>query len=130
MKIIQSFFSGLMAGFIFRPYIFYITVGTILLLIAVYIICWIVINTFQVMPTLQVAPEFIDDRFSQAIALVFQKRAHAFFVGGITLILAVQILSLGFLSLQNKRYFEEIFHLGTSIYKNTTSKEKSLFRFF
>jgi len=24
-------------------------------------------------------------------------------------------LSLGFLSLQNKRYFEELFHLGTSI---------------
>ena len=64
------------------------------------------------MPSIKVDPGFIDDRFSQAILLVFKMRPHAFLIGGITLLLAIQILSLGLISLQNKRYFEETFHLG------------------
>jgi dolichol-phosphate mannosyltransferase len=91
--------------------------GFILLILSLYMIGWIFINTFQVLPTIHVDSAFFDDRFSQAIGLVFQKRPHAFFVGGITLILAIQILSLGFISLQNKRYFEESFHINSTILK-------------
>ena len=118
MRIIQSTFSGLMAGFIFRPYMYFIVTGFILLLLSLYVIVWIFINTFQILPTIHINSAFFDDRFSQAIGLVFQKRPHAFFVGGITLILAIQILSLGFISLQNKRYFEESFHISSTILKD------------
>jgi dolichol-phosphate mannosyltransferase len=114
IRLFRSFFSGLMAGFIFRPYIFFISFGFILFLVALYIIGWIFIDTFQIMPTIQIDSTFFDDRFSKAVGFVYQKRAYAFFVGGIILILAIQILSLGFLSLQSKRYFEELFHLGCS----------------
>jgi len=114
MRILKTFFSGLMAGFIFRPYVFFIGFGVLLFLIALYIIIWIFINTFQVMPQISIDPQFVDDRFSMAIGQVFKARPHAFIVGGITLMLAIQVLSLGFLSLQSKRYFEELFHLGTS----------------
>ena len=31
--------------------------------------------------------------------------------------LAIQLISLGILALQSKSYFEEIFHLGTAIYR-------------
>lgn len=117
MKILQSTFSGLMAGFIFRPYMYFIVAGFILFLLSLYMIVWIFINTFQVLPTIPVNSAFFDDRFSQAIGYVFQKRPHAFFVGGITLILSIQILSLGFISLQNKRYFEESFHINSTILK-------------
>jgi hypothetical protein len=44
-------------------------------------------------------------------------------VGGITFIAAIQFLSVGFLSLQSKRYFEELFHLGTSFKKIDASRE-------
>lgn len=114
MRVLKTFFSGLMAGFIFRPYIFFLAFGFILFLISLYIIIWIFINTFQVMPQISIDPQFIDDKFSMAIGQVFKTRPHAFIVGGITLMLAIQILSLGFLSLQSKRYFEELFHLGSS----------------
>ena len=117
MHVLKTFISGLMAGFIFRPYIFFISVGIILFLVSSYIIGWIFINTFQVMPTIQIDPVYFDDRFSKALGLVFHQRPHAFFVGGITLLAAIQILSLGFISLQNKRYFEESFHINTAIYK-------------
>ena len=55
--------------------------------------------------------------FSSCLALQFRENPQSFIVGGITFIAAIQILSLGFLSLQSKRYFEELFHLGTSIIK-------------
>ena len=45
--------SGFMSGFIFRPYIFFIIVGLVLFLIALYVIGWIFINTFYVYPNVQ-----------------------------------------------------------------------------
>jgi glycosyltransferase involved in cell wall biosynthesis len=117
MRVLKSFFSGLMSSFIFRPYVFFISFGVILFLIALYIIIWIFINTFQIMPDIQIDPQFIDDRFSTAIGQVYKARPHAFFVGGITLLLSLQVLSLGFLSLQSKRYFEELFHISSSLLK-------------
>lgn len=117
MKVTRGFFSGLMSGFIFRPYLFYFTFGVFLLIIALYVIFWIFINTFRVMHDLTLDPQFLDDKFSMAIGMVYKARPHAFFVGGITLILAIQIISLGLLSLQKKRYFEEQFHISSSILK-------------
>jgi glycosyltransferase involved in cell wall biosynthesis len=124
MRVLKTFFSGMMAGFIFRPYIFFLSMGVLLFLVSFYIIGWIFINTFHIMATIQIDPAFFDDRFSKALGLVFKQRPHAFFVGGITLVLAIQILSLGFLSLQSKRYFEELFHINTSILKGSNLRDQ------
>lgn len=61
--------------------------------------------------------------FPQSLAVQFQKNPHTFLVGGITFVIAIQFFSVGFLSLQNKRYFEELFHLGTSIKSKTKGRE-------
>jgi len=114
IRILKGVFSGLMSGFIFRPYIFFLGVGIFTLLISLYIIGWIFYHTFSVMPTLNVDVNFIDDKFSFAIAQVFQDRPHAFLIGGFTFVIALLFLGIGFLSLQSKRYFEELFHLGTT----------------
>jgi len=118
IRVLRGVFSGLMSGFIFRPYVFFIGVGFVLLLLSLYIIGWIFINTFGHYPEICVQTNYIDDRFSQALAIVFMERPHAFFVGGFTFLAAIQFLSLGFLSLQSKRYFEETFHIATSILKD------------
>lgn len=123
MRVLKTFFSGLMAGFIFRPYIFFIGFGLLLFLIAMYIIIWIFVNTFQIMPQITIDPQFIDDKFSKAVGEIYKTRPHAFIIGGITLMLAIQVLSLGFISLQNKRYFEELFHQNTSLYKSLTQRK-------
>ena len=39
--------------------------------------------------------------------------------GGVTLVLSTQLLIVGLLAIQAKRYFEELFHLGTSILRTT-----------
>jgi glycosyltransferase involved in cell wall biosynthesis len=117
MRLLKTFFSGLMAGFIFRPYIFFLFFGVIILLISIYLIGWIFYFTIHAVTILQIDPQSFDDRFSLAIKQVYQQRPHLFFLGGIALLAALQILSLGFLSLQSKRYFEELFHLNSSIFK-------------
>ena len=128
IRLLQTFFSGLMAAFIFRPYIFFLSFGLILFIVSLYIIGWIFINTFQMMPNIQVDPVYFDDKFSKTIGLVFQQRPYAFLVGGISLLAAIQILSLGFISLQNKRYFEESFHLTTSVLKKIKSKGNNVLK--
>ena len=113
IRILKGVMSGFMSGFIFRPYIFFLGVGFITLFLALYMLVWILINTYQVYPEISVANHFFDDRFSSAVAEVYRERPHSFFVGGFTLIVAIQFLSLGFIALQNKRYFEENYHLNT-----------------
>jgi dolichol-phosphate mannosyltransferase len=114
MRVMKTFFSGLMAGFIFRPYIFFIAFGGIMLLISFYLIGWIFYFTFHEVSLIPIDPNAFDDRFSLAIKQIYQQRPHLFFIGGVTLLAALQILSLGFLSLQSKRYFEELFHIQSS----------------
>lgn len=122
IRIIKSIFSGLMSGFIFRPYIFFLGVGLILFLVSLYIIVWIFINTFAVYPDIAPSTLYFDDRFSEAVSTVFRDRPHSFFVGGFTLMISLLFFAIGFLSLQNKRYFEELFHLSTGIRKKISKK--------
>ena len=109
IRIKSGVFNGMVSGFIFRPYMFFIVPGVILLLLSIYIIIWILINTYNIYPEISIDPQFIDDKFSLAIARVFRERPHAFFVGGFTLVVALQFLGIGFSSLQSKRYFDELF---------------------
>lgn len=126
IRIIKGIVSGFLSGFIFRPYFYFILIGTVLLVISMYIIVWIFINTFNVYATLPQMPGPFDTRFSAAVSIVFQQRPYSFLVGGISLIISLQFLSLGFLSFQSKRYFDELFHISTNILKRTqeTAEEK------
>ncbi|MEP7166123.1 MAG: glycosyltransferase family 2 protein [Ferruginibacter sp.] len=117
MRVIRGFFSGIMTGFIFRPYIFFMGIGTILLLLSLYQLIWLFVDTVAAYNTLIHLVPSTEYPFSTSLALQFKKNPQSFLVGGITLLAAFQFLSLGFVSLQNKRYFEELFHLGTSLKK-------------
>ncbi|MCB0651084.1 MAG: glycosyltransferase family 2 protein [Saprospiraceae bacterium] len=118
IRIFNGITGGLMSGFIFRPYVFFMSIGLVLLLISVYIIAWIFIQTFNILPEIPLVLGNFEDRFGLAVATVFKERPYSFMVGGITLITSLQFLSTGFLSLQNKRYFDELFHINTTLLKN------------
>lgn len=111
LRVLRSFFSGLMSGFIFRPYIFFMGIGTILMLLSLYELVWLLYDTLTGMA------HVAGSNFSHSLANEFKTNPQSFLIGGITFIIAIQFLSIGFMSLQNKRYFEELFHLGTSLKK-------------
>ena len=115
MRVVRGFFSGLMSAFIFRPYIFFIIIGSIVMILSLYELVWLLFDTLADLNISLASGISNSNSFSVSLAEQFSKNPQSFLVGGITFIVAIQLLSLGFLSLQSKRYFEELFHLGTSL---------------
>ena len=122
IRFIRGFFSGLMSAFIFRPYIFFIILGSFVMLLSLYELVWLLFDTLSALNLSLAGESSTVNSFSISLAQQFSKNPQSFLVGGITFIVAIQLLSLGFLSLQSKRYFEELFHLGTSLKKQKEIK--------
>jgi len=121
MRILRGFFSGIMSACIFRPYIFFIGIGFIFILLSFYQLFWLLFDTLVSIS--QSISEGSTTSFSISLSEQFAKNPQSFLVGGIAFVVAIQFLSVGFLSLQSKRYFEEIFHLGTALKKELKEKK-------
>lgn len=111
IKVKRAVFSQAFSSFLFRPFVYFIGPGLIVLALSLYSLSFAAYHTLR----FWVRPEV--GEFSDALRDAFQLSPHAFIVGGISLIFAVQLISLGILSAQNKRYFDDVFHLGTSVYR-------------
>lgn len=124
MKLLRHTMSTLFSGFLFKPFMFFIIPGLGLLLFSLYVNAWMLVHFFAAYQTFAEYTWFFD-RASAAVATAYHQAPHTFFVGLMTLTLAIQFISLGILALQSKRYFEEIFHLGTTIYRSTRDEGKT-----
>jgi hypothetical protein len=60
----------------------------------------------------------------RAVALAYQRFPYTFIVGLLSLMLAVQLNGMAMLSLQNKRYFDELFHLGSTLLRQQREAEQ------
>lgn len=118
MKVPRHTLSILLSGFLFRPFMLFLIPGFALLLFSLYVNAWMVIHFLAHYRSLSQYTWFLD-RASFAVAAAYNQAAHTFIVGLISAVLAIQLISLGVLALQSKRYFEEIFHLGSTIYRCT-----------
>ncbi len=124
LRVFRGVLSGLMSGFIFRPYMFFIGIGTILFLLSMYQLIWLLYDTIAGMNRiLSDGGPATHNSFSYSLSMQFKENPHSFLTGGITFLAAIQFLGLGFLSLQNKRYFEELFHMGTSLKKDMCKRD-------
>jgi hypothetical protein len=123
MKILSHTWVIIIFGFLFRPVMFFVIPGLILFLMSCYANIWVLIHVFHHYYHLAQTVPFPDP--TDAIRDAFYQSPHTFIIGGMTLMLAIQLISLGILSLQNKMYFEEIFYLITSIYKSYQRERKT-----
>ena len=121
MRVLRHTMAILLSGFLFRPVMFFIIPGLALLLFALYVNTWMVIHFFEQYQNFPQYGWFLT-RASLAVGAAYNQFPHTFIVGLLTLMVAVQLISLGILALQSKSYFEEIFHLGASIYRLTREK--------
>lgn len=124
MRILKAILANFVSGFMFRPFMFFILPGLIVLMLSLYPIAWTFIHTVTFYQKLPASNESFDYRFSDAVAEAFHMSPNAFIVGGIALIIGIQLISLGILALQKKKYFEELFYLGSSIYKCIQENER------
>lgn len=115
MKIFRHTSSVIFFGFLFRPVIFFIAPSLFFFILSCYANAWVLIHSWTNYQRLGMKPWFVDE----AVAAAFQQSPHTFIIGGMLLMLSIQLFSLGILSMQSKRYFEEIFYLGTAIYRST-----------
>jgi glycosyltransferase involved in cell wall biosynthesis len=116
MRVLRHTLAVLLSGFLFRPVVFFIVPGLTLLLFALYVNSWMVIHFIE---AYHKSPQYswFFSRASVAVGAAYTEFPHTFIVGLLTDMLAIQLLSLGILALQSKSYFEEVFHLGSSIYR-------------
>ncbi len=124
MKIVQHTLAVLLSGFIFRPFMFFILPGLAFLAFAAYCNVWMFIHFFRQFARLT-QYGWVMDRASFALAGAFREFPHTFVVGLLALMLAIQLLGLGIMAMQNKKYFEELFYLGTTIYRGAREEAEA-----
>lgn len=113
MRIARHMLATVLSGFVFRPFMFFILPGLLLLAFAGWVNFWMVMHFFDALAV--VPPDAATDSISWAVAEAYRVYPHTFIVGLLTLMLSVQLISLGILALQSKSYFEEIYYLGATL---------------
>lgn len=87
----------IISAFLFRPFIFFLVPGLFLLLLS---------GALAVVGLTITSSE-------GSVSSAYARNPAVFIGGSVALVLGVQFVSLATLTLQSKRYFEELFHLGT-----------------
>lgn len=113
MRIWNQILGVLVSGFLFRPTHLFLLPGLVLLVLSLYTNAWMLTHWWTAYRALP-PDAWLLDRVSDAARAAFLAHPHTFVVGGLSMVAAIQILGLAFLSLQQKKYFEDLFHLGTS----------------
>jgi hypothetical protein len=117
MRIVRHTASTIISGFLFRPVMYFILPGLLLLMFALYVNGWMLIHFSRAFERLTQYPDFFT-RASAAVSAAYTFSPHTFIIGILALMLAIQLISLGILALQSKSYFEEIFHLASGVYRS------------
>ncbi|MGH9157310.1 MAG: glycosyltransferase family 2 protein, partial [Acidimicrobiales bacterium] len=119
MSLTSSANSYFFSGFMFRPVLFFIAPGMAMLFAATYTLAWVLWRTWD---NFLSTTGDLDARLTIAIQGAFDDAPYAFVVGGITLMLAFQLISLGIIALQSERYFKELYHFNASIYRQVLGR--------
>ncbi len=114
LRILQQIGGTTVSAFVLRPFTFLLVPGLLLLAFAAYVDTWMVIHFLDAYVELG-ATEETAQGLSAAVALAYAQFPHTFIVGLLSLMLAMQLIGMAMLSLQNKRYFDELFHLGSTL---------------
>ncbi len=112
------------SSFLFRPITFFLVPGLILLAISVYslgALAWTVVQDYR-----DASGGNFDVRLTDAFADAWAQRPHSFIIGGLTFVVAVQLVSLGVLAAQAKRYFEDLFHIESRVLRQVAQVDERL----
>lgn len=114
-KLARETLSVLISGFLMRPFLYFLAPGVVLAAMSVYANSWMLIHIAEQYQKLKASGVPFD--FDDAVAAAFLHSPHVFIIGGLTLILAIQLIGMAVISLQTKFQFDELFFLSSSIYR-------------
>lgn len=113
MRILRTMRSYLLAGLFFRPVLLFMLPAFILLITGLYMGGFLFYRFLKIMLS---HPEiaFLQN-ISQSFAELFANYTYSIAFAAIFLLVGLQFLSAGFVVLQNKIYFEELYQLGQEL---------------
>jgi len=114
LKVAQQIAGTTLSAFLLRPFTFLLVPGLLLLAFAAYVNTWMVIHFMEAHAELGAVGGTVRG-MSAPLALAYARYPHTYIVGLLSLMLAIQLIGMAMLSLQNKRYFDELFHLGSTV---------------
>jgi len=126
MRIIRHVYSTVMSGFVFRPMFFFILPGLLIGLFASYVSFWMFAHYFDSLHVMQLVDANANK--AEAFARAYKENPHTYVMGLSSIILSLQLLGLGMLSAQNKKHYEDLYHLNAvkfhSLKNNTEKKDQ------
>jgi glycosyltransferase involved in cell wall biosynthesis len=122
LQVMRQIAGTTVSGFILRPFTFLLVPGLLLLAFSAYVNTWMVIHFIDAHAELGAMPDAARG-MSAAVARAYAAYPHTFIVGLLSLMLAMQLIGMAMLSLQNKRYFDELFHLGSTLLREQREAE-------
>ncbi len=111
MRIVRHLFATVLAGFIFRPFLFFIIPGLAIAVFSIYVNYWMFVHFFDALAEMRAVSDNVG--WTEAFAVAYKNHPHTFIFGLLTATLAVQLVGLGILAVQSKQYFDELFDLGS-----------------
>jgi glycosyltransferase involved in cell wall biosynthesis len=114
-KLARETLSVLVSGFLMRPFLYFLAPGLALGAMSAYANAWMLVHVFEQYAMLKASGVPFD--FDDAVAAAFTHSPHVFIIGGITLILALQLIGMAVISLQNKLQFDELFFMANTLYR-------------
>lgn len=112
IKILRHIGQCLLSGFVFKPAFFLIFPAVLAIAAAGFALGRILFDAIAQYHALFAGAGFGVAQIWSALSAAFHQAPHMFWIGGLGMLLAMQFLGFGLMALQNKYYFEELFHLG------------------
>ena len=123
LRIFRQILGTTVSGFILRPFTFLLVPGLMLIAFAAYVDTWMVIHVMEAYAELGITSGSSLD-MTDAFALAYARYPHTFLVGLLSLMLSMQLIGMAMLSLQNKKYFDELFHLGSTLLRERREADR------
>lgn len=112
LRILRQVVSTVLSGFLFRPFLFFVIPGVVVGAFALWVDYWMFRHYFEA--SAELAQTGQDVSISDGFALAYERFPHTFVTALLSTMLSVQLIGLGIITLQNKRYFEDLFHQGST----------------
>jgi len=122
MRLLNHIGATGLVGFVMRPFLFLVLPGLLIGGIALFTDYWIVHHSITgFAEARQLDP---GASLSDGLAQAFRSYPHTFVMGMLFNMLSLQFVGMGALALQNKRYFEELYHLGSDQFRQLSRPDR------
>jgi len=115
-RLLRHMSSTILSGFVFRPFVFFIVPGILVGMFSLFVNYWMFTHFFTALHELEQSGG--KSTFSNAFATAYVMHPHTFVTALLSAMLAIQLVGLGVLALQNMRYFEDLYHLNSHRLQN------------